>query len=90
MKFDELDKKMRIYETAHDYRIIPGINIVARVDGRSFTKLTKEVHKFEAPYDLRFRDIMIETVKHLMNCGFKIIYGYVRQVRYLCRAMPGL
>ena len=78
MKFNELDKKMRIYETAHDYRVIPGIYIVARVDGRSFTKLTKEVHKFEAPYDLRFRDIMIETVKHLMKCGFKIIYGYTQ------------
>jgi tRNA(His) guanylyltransferase len=49
MKFDELDKQMRIFETAHDYNIIPGIYIVARIDGRSFTKLTKEVHKFEVP-----------------------------------------
>ncbi len=24
MKFDELDKKLRIYETAHDYCVIPG------------------------------------------------------------------
>lgn len=78
MKFDELDKKMRIYETAHDHYIIPGTYIVARVDGRSFTKLTKDVHKFEAPYDLGFRDIMIETVKHLMDCGFKITYGYTQ------------
>ena len=78
MKFDTLDKKMRIYENAHDHCVLPEIYIVARIDGRSFTKLTKEVHKFEAPYDLGFRDIMIETVKHLMNCGFKIAYGYTQ------------
>lgn len=76
MKFDELDSKMRVYETAHDVYVLPGIYMVARIDGRGFTKLTKEVHQFEAPFDVRFRDFMIETVKHLMNCGFKVIYGY--------------
>jgi tRNA(His) guanylyltransferase len=50
--------------------------IVARIDGRGFTRLTKEVHQFEAPFDEKFRDLMVETVKHLMNCGFNIIYGY--------------
>lgn len=76
MRFDELDSKMRVYETAHDVCVLPGIYMVARIDGRGFTKLTKEVHPFEAPFDVRFRDYMIETVKHLMNCGFKVIYGY--------------
>jgi len=78
MKFDDLDKKMRVYETAGDTRIIPDIYMVARIDGRSFTRLTKEVHKFEAPYDVRFRDMMVGTVKHLMDCGFKISYGYTQ------------
>lgn len=78
MKFEELDEKMRIYETAHDHCVLPGIHIVARIDGRGFTKLTKDRHKFEAPYDIKFRDIMIETVKHLMNCGFNIVYGYTQ------------
>jgi tRNA(His) 5'-end guanylyltransferase len=78
MKFDDLDHKMRVYETASDNKIIPNIFMVARIDGRSFTRLTKEVHKFEAPYDIKFRDIMIETVKHLMDCGFKITYGYTQ------------
>lgn len=76
MKFSELDKRMRIYETAHDHCVLPGIYMVARIDGRSFTRLTKEVHQFEAPFDLRFRDLMVETTKHLMNCGFNVIYGY--------------
>lgn len=78
MKFDELDKKMRVFETSHDHCVLPGLHIVARIDGRCFTRLTKEVHKFEAPYDPLFRDYMIETVKHLMNCGFRIIYGYTQ------------
>ena len=76
MKFSELDQHMRQYETSHDYCVPEGIYMVARIDGRSFTKLTKERNDFEAPFDIRFRDLMVETCKHLMNCGFKVIYGY--------------
>lgn len=76
MKFDDLDVKMRVYETSHDRCVLPGIYIVARIDGRGFTRLTKEVHQFEAPFDEKFRDLMVETVKHLMTCGFNVIYGY--------------
>ena len=76
MKFDDLDKKMRIYEQSLDQVIVPGMFMVARIDGRSFTRLTKEVCKFEAPFDERFRDLMVNTVKALMGCGFRVIYGY--------------
>ncbi|MEH0158602.1 tRNA(His) guanylyltransferase Thg1 family protein [Limibacter armeniacum] len=76
MKFDDLDKKMRVFETSHDYCVLPKIYMVARIDGRNFTRLTKEVHQFEAPFDERFRDYMVQTVEHLMQCGFKVIYGY--------------
>lgn len=68
MKFDDLDARMRKFETAHDHCVLPGLFMVARVDGRSFTRLTREVHRFEAPYDVRFRDHMVTTVEHLMNC----------------------
>ncbi|MEW6736365.1 MAG: tRNA(His) guanylyltransferase Thg1 family protein [Acidobacteriota bacterium] len=78
MKFDELEAKMRVFETAYDYCVLPGIYMVARIDGRSFTRLTKEVHKFDAPYDERMRDFMIATVEHLMQCGFDVIYGYTQ------------
>lgn len=78
MKFDQLDAKMRRFETAHDFCVLPGIYIVARIDGRGFSRLTKEVHQFEAPYDERFRDMMTATVDHLMNCGFRAIYGYTQ------------
>jgi tRNA(His) 5'-end guanylyltransferase len=76
MKFDDLDRKMRVYETVNDRCTLPGMYVVARLDGRSFTRLTKETHRFEAPFDERFRDMMLETVKHLMTCGFNVQYGY--------------
>jgi tRNA(His) guanylyltransferase len=78
MKFDELDRKMRLFETASDICVLPGIHMVARIDGRNFTRLTKEIHQFEAPYDFRFRDYMIATTEHLMQCGFRVIYGYTQ------------
>lgn len=78
MKFDELDARMRVYETSHDHCVLPGMHIVARLDGRGFTRLTKDVHEFDAPYDKRFRDYMARTTEHLMHCGFRIVYGYTQ------------
>ena len=77
MKFDDLDQKMRVFETAHDLCVLPGLYMVARLDGRGFTRLTKEIHPFEAPFDPRFRDLMVETAEYLMGgCGFNMVYGY--------------
>lgn len=79
MKFDELDDKLRLFETVHDHCVLPGIYMVARLDGRGFTKLTKDEHQFEAPFDVRFRDLMVETVQYLMaDCGFRVVYGYTQ------------
>lgn len=76
MKFDDLDQKMRGFESAADYCVLPDMFMVARLDGRSFTRLTKEVCQFEAPFDERFRDLMIETAESLMTCGFRVVYAY--------------
>jgi tRNA(His) guanylyltransferase len=78
MKFTSLDTKMRVYETAFDQQVLPGMHIIARLDGRGFTRLTKELLDLEKPFDVRFRDAMIDTVQHLMNCGFKVEYGYTQ------------
>lgn len=75
MQFETLDTTMRVFETAHDHCVLPGLWIVARLDGRSFTRLVREVHPFEAPFDVRFRDMMVATTRHLMTCGFNIVYG---------------
>ncbi len=76
MKFDDLDKKMRVYEQSIDQTVSQELYLIARLDGRNFSRLTKEICDFEAPFDERFRDMMIKTVKQLMNCGFRVIYGY--------------
>ena len=76
MKFEELDKKMRIYEQSLDQIILPEMFLVVRLDGRGFTRLTKEICNFEAPFDIKFRDLMVKTVCQLMNSGFRIIYGF--------------
>lgn len=76
MIFDELDKQMRVYEQSLDQIILPETYMVARLDGRGFTRLTKEACKFEAPFDVRFRDLMTKTVEALMDCGFRVVYGF--------------
>ena len=77
MRFDDLDKIMRTYEEFLDQYIEPNKFIIARLDGRSFTKLTKETCEFKKPFDERFRNLMVGTVMHLMkNCGFNIVKGF--------------
>lgn len=78
MKFDDLDARMRVFETAHDHCVLPGIFMVARLDGRNFTRLTKETLKLEAPFDPRFRDAMLDTVEHLMTSGFRVVFGFTQ------------
>ncbi len=51
--------------------------MVARLDGRSFTRLTREIHTFKAPFDEVFRDHMLDTAEHLM-IEFNAIYGYTQ------------
>lgn len=78
MKFDELDTIMRSYERSLDQRVPDGQFMVARLDGRGFTRLTKEVRSdLERPFDVRFRDAMVETARHLMQCGFEVVYAYI-------------
>lgn len=78
MKFEQLDRRMRVYETAHDHCVLPHVHMVARIDGRSFSHLTRVAQRFDAPYDARFRDHMVATLQHLMGCGFAVLYGYTQ------------
>ena len=78
MQFEVLDRKMRVFETAHDHKVLPGMFMVARLDGRNFTHVTRDVHHFDAPFDERFRDHMVTATMHLMQCGFRTAYGYTQ------------
>ncbi len=76
MRFEDFDREMRVFEESLDQCIPSDMYIVARLDGRSFTRLTKDICQFRTPFDIRFRDLMIRTVKALMTAGFRIVYGY--------------
>lgn len=78
MKFEQLDPWMRRFETAHDHCVLPGVFMVARIDGRSFSQLTRVTHALDAPYDARFRDCMVAALERLMTCGFSVTYGYTQ------------
>ncbi|RYD63140.1 MAG: guanylyltransferase, partial [Verrucomicrobiaceae bacterium] len=66
------------YETANDRTIPDGFLVVARLDGRGFTRLTKERMDYEAPYDPRFRDAMLIAMSRLMECGFRVVFAYAQ------------
>ncbi len=89
MNFDDLDAVMRKYEQSLDQILLPELYLVARLDGNRFTRLTREICNFEAPFDERFRDMMIETVKALMNYGFRVIYGYTESDEISLLFHPG-
>ena len=77
MKFNDLDTKMRVYETSHDYNVLPGMYMIARLDGKGFTKLTKD--KYTKPFDNVFSSYMKTTLKEtVLNHGFSFIYAYTQ------------
>lgn len=76
MRHADLDVRMRAFETALDVPVPMGFQIVVRLDGRGFTRLTKDACAFDAPFDARFRDLMITTGKHLMDAGFRMCFTY--------------
>lgn len=63
MKSDTLDSRMRRLECYHALEVLPGAHIVIRVDGRSFTKLTRNM---EHPFDEGFHQCMVETATALL------------------------
>ncbi len=91
MNFDSLDQRMRVFETAADYCVLPGVYMVARLDGRTFARLTKEVCDFEAPFDVRFREMMVATTESLMTCGFRVTYAFTEsdEISLLLQSGPG-
>ena len=63
MKSDSLEDRMRRLECYHSMAVLPGAWMVIRVDGRSFTRLTKV---FEHPFDPKFHDYMVATALALL------------------------
>lgn len=72
MKFDDLEARFRALEAANDARLPDAKWIVARLDGRGFTRLTKRSLDLQKPFDSRFHGAMRATVAHGCECGFSV------------------
>lgn len=65
MDKDELGDRMKEYEGVEaQARFMPLLPIIARLDGRSFSKFTKGM---ERPFDANFSHCMIQTTKYLVE-----------------------
>ena len=63
MKSDSIEDRMRRLECYHGLEVLPGAYSVVRVDGRSFTKLTRGM---EHPFDIKFHECMVATAMVLL------------------------
>ena len=72
-KNDVLGNRMKGYEnTTCGTRLFSRIPVIARLDGKGFSKFTKGLQR---PYDERLTNFMVETTKYLVketnaNCGY--------------------
>lgn len=65
MKRDALGDRMKAYEALETGRtLMPGLPIMARLDGRAFHTLTR---KMERPYDMRFMRAMDLTAERIIE-----------------------
>ncbi len=78
MQIEAIEARMRAYESATDPAALPGVYLMVRLDGRSFTRLTKEELPLEKPFDQGFHLAMLEVVDHLMSCGFGVTLEYTQ------------
>ncbi len=66
------DRMKRYEEVETDRRILHGVPVIGRVDGRAFHRFTT---RFDRPYEKSFSDVMIEVTKFLVEetdavCGY--------------------
>lgn len=74
---DQLEAKFREYEAASDMKLQPDHFIVARIDGRNFHTLCRQILKVR-PFDEKISAAMISAASHVMDCGFNTIYGFTQ------------
>jgi tRNA(His) guanylyltransferase len=89
MKFRDLDEEFRSYERESDVTIPEDAQLIVRLDGRGFSKLTREHPTWEKPFDPNFHDIMVACCKHLFGCGFPILYVFTQSDELSVFFQPG-
>lgn len=73
MNPDLFESRMRQGEAYHSLRVPPGMWIVVRVDGRSFSRLTEE--RFEKPFDPAMHECMTKAAAALLE-ELQAVYAY--------------
>jgi Uncharacterized conserved protein len=79
---------MKECEIFSGLKIPCGSKIVIRIDGRTFSKLSRDL-KFKKPYDSQFKDIMVETGKDfLKEFSPAFIYTFSDEINILLSEIP--
>jgi tRNA(His) 5'-end guanylyltransferase len=65
MEGDEFEAAQRAREWFHTLTVPPGMWMVIRVDGRSFSRFTAD--RFDKPFDLKFSELMVDSAKTLLT-----------------------
>lgn len=76
-RMEAVAAEMREREECYDRVASRAVYLVARLDGRGFSRLTRQMG-VQRPFDEGFRDSMVRKTEHLMNSGFKIVYAYTQ------------
>lgn len=87
LTFQELEQQMRSIENAREGEIPTDAYIIARLDGRGFSKLTKA--HFEKPFDEKFHRLMVETMRYIMDKEPEITLAYNQSDEISLLIMPG-
>ena len=86
MSKDSLGDRMKDYEAQETHRrFLPGLPLYARIDGRGFSKFTRDM---ERPYDARMSRSMIETTRTLVKETHATV-GYVQSDEISLVWIPG-
>lgn len=62
IKLEEMGK----FEVFKEIKIVPNCYIIARLDGKGFSRLTESMN-LEKPFDKKFKEAMVESIKGLMK-----------------------
>ena len=76
LTFSDLSREMKAYEKECDWVLDRRNYVIVRLDGRNFSRLTKETCDFQAPFDERFHIMMRKTLEALVDCGFRVAFAY--------------
>lgn len=75
MQRDDLGNRMKLYEDTTDNRLVNGVPVIIRIDGRSFHTFTKGMMK---PFDEIFSLCMQQTMKYLCENIANCVFGYTQ------------